>query len=320
MKRKGYTLVELLAVIVILAIIALIAVPIVLGVIDKARRGAAKSSVLGYVEAIETKVIQGMLENKNYIDKDDYVYDEIEVDVKGTRPTGGMYALEKGMITTGVFCVNGYEVNYTEKEASVVGNCTEEELKLAGSVKLSATSGKIGYLESVEIEVIENLSGGKLSCESEDDEIATCSVVGNVVTVTAGEKLEKTTRIKIISTPEEDSKYKDAYATYEVEVAKANNTLKLSANSGSYKYPEGGTFEVVENLSGGKLRCSSDAPDVAACSVQKKDYKPIYQEKTQNNYNNQKKESKKFGCGTCLIIAWAVIIVVAICFVSILLK
>ena len=55
-------------------------------------------------------------------------------------------------------------------------------------------------------------------------------------------------------------------------------------------------------------------------SVQKKDYKPIYQEKTQNNYNNQKKESKKIGCGACLIIAWAVIIVAAICFVSILLK
>lgn len=55
-------------------------------------------------------------------------------------------------------------------------------------------------------------------------------------------------------------------------------------------------------------------------SVQKKDYKPIYQVKTKNNYDNQKKESKKFGCGMCLLIAWTVIIAAAICFVSILFK
>ena len=36
--RKGFTLIELLAVIVILAIIALIAVPIVLGIIDDAKK------------------------------------------------------------------------------------------------------------------------------------------------------------------------------------------------------------------------------------------------------------------------------------------
>ena len=42
MKKKGFTLVELLAVIVILAIIALISTPIILGVIEKTRIGAAE--------------------------------------------------------------------------------------------------------------------------------------------------------------------------------------------------------------------------------------------------------------------------------------
>ena len=50
---KGFTLIELLAVIVILAIIALIATPIVLNMINSARKSAAKSSALGYVDAIE---------------------------------------------------------------------------------------------------------------------------------------------------------------------------------------------------------------------------------------------------------------------------
>ena len=40
MKKTGFTLIELLAVIVILAIIALIATPTILGVIEKARKGA----------------------------------------------------------------------------------------------------------------------------------------------------------------------------------------------------------------------------------------------------------------------------------------
>lgn len=51
--KKGFTLIELLAVIVILAIIALIATPIILNMISKARRSAAKSSALGYVDSVE---------------------------------------------------------------------------------------------------------------------------------------------------------------------------------------------------------------------------------------------------------------------------
>ena len=51
--KKGFTLIELLAVIVILAIIALIAVPIILNMINSARKSAARSSALGYIDSIE---------------------------------------------------------------------------------------------------------------------------------------------------------------------------------------------------------------------------------------------------------------------------
>lgn len=44
MKNKGFTLIELLAVIVILAIIALIATPVILGIINDARKHAAEES------------------------------------------------------------------------------------------------------------------------------------------------------------------------------------------------------------------------------------------------------------------------------------
>ena len=55
MNKKGFTLVELLAVIVILAIIALIATPIVLNVINQAQEGADARSVEAYAKALETK-------------------------------------------------------------------------------------------------------------------------------------------------------------------------------------------------------------------------------------------------------------------------
>ena len=56
--KKGFTLIELLAVIVILAIIALIAVPVILGVIDKAKKGAFKDSVLNAFNSVEYKLAE----------------------------------------------------------------------------------------------------------------------------------------------------------------------------------------------------------------------------------------------------------------------
>ncbi|MDD3453816.1 MAG: prepilin-type N-terminal cleavage/methylation domain-containing protein, partial [Bacilli bacterium] len=49
--KKGFTLVELLAVIVILAVIALISVPIILGIIEKSKKGATEDSAYGILEA-----------------------------------------------------------------------------------------------------------------------------------------------------------------------------------------------------------------------------------------------------------------------------
>ena len=50
-------------------------------------------------------------------------------------------------------------------------------------------------------------------------------------------------------------------------IVKANNTLKLSSNSGSYTYPNSGTFSVTTNVSGGDLSCSSNNSSVATCKI-----------------------------------------------------
>lgn len=62
--KKGFTLIELLAIIVILAIIAVITVPIILNIIENAREGAAKNSVIGYGKAVETAYTQYQYEKE----------------------------------------------------------------------------------------------------------------------------------------------------------------------------------------------------------------------------------------------------------------
>ena len=52
--KKGFTLIELLAVIIILAIVALIATPIILNVIDDARKSAAKSETSMVLSGIQS--------------------------------------------------------------------------------------------------------------------------------------------------------------------------------------------------------------------------------------------------------------------------
>lgn len=93
--KKGFTLVELLAVIVVLGVIALIAVPQILNVVEDSRKGAFKDSASGLIEAAELYYTQ-------------YAGQELELDLsdknivkdlnfKGTPPDGGtLYASKEG--------------------------------------------------------------------------------------------------------------------------------------------------------------------------------------------------------------------------------
>ena len=91
MKRKGFTLVELLGVIVVLAIIALITTPIILGIIESTRKGAAEQSALGYIDAVEMQVSLNSLDLEKE-DIKDGVYTvsqlkKLEVSIKGQSPS-----------------------------------------------------------------------------------------------------------------------------------------------------------------------------------------------------------------------------------------
>ena len=63
LNKKGFTLVELLAVIVVLAIIALIGYTTIGGVIDDSRHGANASTALSFEQAVVTKCVTMMTLN-----------------------------------------------------------------------------------------------------------------------------------------------------------------------------------------------------------------------------------------------------------------
>ena len=67
-KRNGFTLVELLAVIVILALIALIATPIILNIINDTKKSSIKQSAIGYVDAVEKTILEKKI--KSNVDYD----------------------------------------------------------------------------------------------------------------------------------------------------------------------------------------------------------------------------------------------------------
>ena len=110
-KNKGFTLVELLAVIVILAIIALIATPIILNVINDAKKQAAKDSAYGYMDAVEKYIVSSELEDKS-IQDGTYRVEELnkKISVKGSTPDNGNIEIKNSSVKSYDIGIDGYVV------------------------------------------------------------------------------------------------------------------------------------------------------------------------------------------------------------------
>ena len=108
--KKGFTLVELLAVIVILAIIALIAVPIVINIINNSKKSSEEESLKLYLDAVQKAIVRKQLVTTTFnpkkctIEGQEIICDEeeIEIDVKGEKPTEGEIKFKKGILVKGI--------------------------------------------------------------------------------------------------------------------------------------------------------------------------------------------------------------------------
>jgi len=122
MKKKGFTLVELLAVIVILAVISLIATPMILNVIEKVRKGAAVQSVNGIISAAEKQQVEGILTG-NVKTKYEFPSDTT-LKYDGEEPENGILVIDQNKNISVTVKVNGYCVrkNYLDKAPEVVSD------------------------------------------------------------------------------------------------------------------------------------------------------------------------------------------------------
>ena len=147
-KRNAFTLIELLAVIVVLAIIALIATPIVMNTIKKSKKGAAERSADSYIKQVETAVAEERL-SKNEVLEGEYQITsdgnlcrdksascsddkKIKIEMSGTKPTSGKIKITNGIVdqSSSSMTVGDYTVSYnsTKKtyEATEKGSTTPD--------------------------------------------------------------------------------------------------------------------------------------------------------------------------------------------------
>ena len=188
-RKNAFTLIELLAVIVVLAIIALIATPIVMNTIKKSQKGAAERSADSYIKQVETAVAEERL-SKNEVLEGEYQItsdgnlcrdksascsddNKIKIEMSGTKPTSGKIKITNGSVdqTSSSMTVGSYEVAYnpttkkyeaTEKgsasSTTVVYRWSTDTIKIGDTINLSDTSkftkdastlGKSYYLKHV---------------------------------------------------------------------------------------------------------------------------------------------------------------------------
>ena len=162
---KGFTLVELLAVIVILAIIALIAVPIVMNVIGNARKSAAIESFRGYMDAVEKTIIRDSLKTTSELPSKDangcYNLKELDtkVKVKGDKPViddEDTLCMEKGKVkSVSEVTISGYKLEYKDGKILVNGKSTETTKPKTYTVTYNANGGS-GSMEATTNEIVAN--------------------------------------------------------------------------------------------------------------------------------------------------------------------
>ena len=128
-KRNGFTLVELLGVIVVLAILALITIPIISNVINDVRIKSLESSAYGLIEASNLYYAQYGVNSNTRFDIDNNKINSNDTDIllkyKGSVKEGTVILDRKGSVTV---CItdgkNSAYKNYNEtKVTTVKGKC-----------------------------------------------------------------------------------------------------------------------------------------------------------------------------------------------------
>ena len=162
-KKNAFTLIELLAVIVVLAIIALIATPIVMNTIKRSKKGAAERSADSYVKQVEVAVAEERL-SKNEVLEGEYQItsdgnlcrdksascsddNKIKIEMSRTKPTSGKIKITNGSVdqASSSMIIGNYTVSYnsTKKTYEAIEKGNTPQVEVLCTAKTTATTGNV---------------------------------------------------------------------------------------------------------------------------------------------------------------------------------
>ncbi len=137
--RKGFTLIELLAVIVILAVIALIATPIIIGVIEQARKKAFENTAYGVLEGLRLNYTERILTGTTSTPKE-FTFPNSGLKLSGEEPAYGSAKIDsKGNIS---FALADRDKKWCAKKESDSEKVTMEDYS-AENCKIDGTIGEV---------------------------------------------------------------------------------------------------------------------------------------------------------------------------------
>jgi prepilin-type N-terminal cleavage/methylation domain-containing protein len=107
MKEEGFTLIEVLAVLILLTILAVITVPIILGIIDDSKMNAFKASSYGIIQSAKNIYIETLYAG----DTPENIVFTYTAGVESSEPTGKKLNYDGGNPTSGqVSLTNGGQI------------------------------------------------------------------------------------------------------------------------------------------------------------------------------------------------------------------
>lgn len=128
--KKGFTLVELLAVIVVLIIIMLVAITFIRTYTKRSKEKALTANALSYVKAIDDKSGLDVLENKIFKNGvfNLYALNNYAVKVAGTSPDDAMVCVHDYKVTKACLTYGKYKVEYENDDVKSIskGKCKSE--------------------------------------------------------------------------------------------------------------------------------------------------------------------------------------------------
>ena len=139
--NRGFTLIEVLSIIIVLAIISVITVPVILNTLDNSKKGVAMDSAYGYVNAVNKIYYDNSLNENDDIDDGIYSVSELKtmgVSINGKEPTDGWCELVNGDVVSYSLKFGDYVVTkYSGSDAVCEkGDVQEDEATRAARLKL----------------------------------------------------------------------------------------------------------------------------------------------------------------------------------------